>query len=232
MDAPPSPTPHLFWQGARATLPLLVGMVVFGLAYGLLAHTVGLTLAETVGMSALVLAGASQFVALGMIGAGTPAGLIVLSALFINLRHLLMGLALAPHLRRERWWVQALLAHGIVDESFVLASTHWAAHPASACYLAGIEASLVSFWLLSSAVGFWIGPALGDPRAWGLDFALPATFIGLLVPQLREGGTMRMVACVSGAVAVAGALILPNNWHLVVAALCAMLLGVALEARR
>ena len=86
-----SSTPHPFWQGARATLPLLVGMVVFGLAYGLLAHTVGLSLAETVGMSALVLAGASQFVALGMIGAGTPAGLIVLSALFINLRHLLMG---------------------------------------------------------------------------------------------------------------------------------------------
>ena len=98
--------------------------------------------------------------------------------------------------------------------------------------LIGIEVSLISFWLLSSAVGFWIGPTLGDPRAWGLDFALPATFIGLLVPQLREGGTMRIVAFVSGIVAVAGALILPNNWHLVLAALSAMLLGVALEARR
>ena len=86
-------------------------------------------------------------------------------------------------------------------------------------------------WQLSSVAGVLIGPALGNPLNLGLDFALPATFIGLLVPQLRDKAT-RVAALVAGVVAVVGATILPNNWHMILAALVAMLVGVALETRK
>lgn len=224
-------TAHELRAGLRATLPLLPGVIVFGMAYGLFAQQAGLTMFETLAMSALVFAGASQFVAVGMFATGAPGGLIVLSTLFINLRHLLMGLALAPFLRRERTWVQALLAFGLVDESYVLTNTRWLTQPADKGYLVGTELSLFAVWLLSSWLGGRLGPVIGDPRTWGLDFALIATFIGLLVPQLRDRVTI-LVALVAGAVAVAGAWVLPGNWYILLAALAALVLALFLEARR
>ncbi len=224
-------TAHEFRAGLRATLPLLPGVIVFGMAYGLFAQQAGLTMFETLAMSALVFAGASQFVAVGMFATGAPGGLIVLSTLFINLRHLLMGLALAPFLRREKTWVQALLAFGIVDESYVLTSTHWLGMTADKGYLVGTQLSLFAIWLLSGWLGARLGPAIGDPRAWGLDFALVATFIGLLVPQVRDNVTL-VVALLAGTVAVAGSLLLPGNWYILLAALAALVLALVMEARR
>ncbi len=231
LDGPLPFTAHELRAGLRATLPLVPGVLVFGMAYGLFAQQAGLTMFETLAMSALVFAGASQFVAVGMFATGAPGGLIVLSTLFINLRHLLMGLSLAPFLRRDKTWVQALLAFGIVDESYVLTSTRWLGQPADKGYLVGTQVALLTVWLLSGWLGARLGPAIGDPRAWGLDFALVATFIGLLVPQVRDHVTL-VVALLSGVVAVAGALVLPGNWYILLAALAALVLALALEARR
>lgn len=87
-----------FGTGVRDSLPVIVGIVPFGLACGIMGVTVGLTPLETVLMSALVFAGAAQFVAITMLGIG-PAGwgMIVLTTLLINLRHLLMGFASPVH---------------------------------------------------------------------------------------------------------------------------------------
>lgn len=231
LDGPLPFTARELRAGLRATLPLIPGVLVFGMAYGLFAQQAGLTMFETLAMSALVFAGASQFVAVGMFATGAPGGLIVLSTLFINLRHLLMGLSLAPFLRRDKTWVQALLAFGIVDESYVLTTTHWLAQPADKGYMVGTQVALLAVWLLSGWLGARLGPAIGDPRAWGLDFALVATFIGLLVPQVRDNVTL-LVALVAGAVAVAGSLVLPGNWYILLAALAALVLALFLEARR
>lgn len=230
-DGPLPFTAQEWRAGLRATLPLLPGVIVFGMAYGLFAQQAGLTMFETLAMSALVFAGASQFVAVGMFAAGAPGGLIILSTLFINLRHLLMGLALAPFLRRERTWVQALLAFGIVDESYVLTSTRWLSLPADKGFLAGTQMVMLSVWLLSGWLGARLGPAIGDPRAWGLDFALVATFIGLLVPQVRDRVTL-IVALLAGLVSVVGALVLPGNWYILLAAVAALTLAWFLEAHR
>lgn len=231
VDGPLPFTAHELRAGVRATLPLMPGVLVFGMAYGLFAQQAGLTLFETLAMSVFVFAGASQFVAVGMLATGAPGGLIILSTLFINLRHLLMGLALAPFLRREKTWIQALLAFGIVDESYVLTSTHWLAVPADKGYLVGTQMALMTVWLLSGWLGARLGPAIGDPRAWGLDFALVATFIGLLVPQVRDRVTL-IVALLAGTVAVVGSLVLPGNWYVLLAALAALVLALYLEARR
>lgn len=224
-------TAREWFAGLRATFPLLPGVIVFGMAYGLFAQQAGLTMFETLAMSALVFAGASQFVAVGMLAAGAPGGLIILSTLFINLRHLLMGLALAPFLRRDKTWVQAILAFGIVDENFVLTSTHWLTQPADKGYLVGTQMAMAAVWLLAGWLGARLGPTIGDPRTWGLDFALVATFIGLLAPQVRDRVTL-LVALLAGGVAVVGAMLLPGNWYILLAALAALGLALFLEARR
>ena len=125
---PPAPSPaspsRRLRDGVWATLPLVPGVAAFGLVYGVLARQAGLNFWATLGMSALVFAGASQFIAVSMWGQ-VGGGAIVLTTLTINLRHLLMGASLAPYLRAERGAWKALLAFAMADESYALAVSRY-----------------------------------------------------------------------------------------------------------
>lgn len=90
-----------FRAGVRDTLPLMLGVFPFGLAYGIFAQSVGLTPGETILMSLTVFAGAAQFISLPMFAAGAGWLMISLTALLINLRHLLMGASLVPYIDRK-----------------------------------------------------------------------------------------------------------------------------------
>jgi 4-azaleucine resistance transporter AzlC len=183
---------------------------------------------ESYAMSLLVFAGAAQFTAVSIIGAGgVQAALIVLTTLMINLRHLLMGASLAPYMQRlnTRW--QALLAFGMVDESYALTITRFTARGASQ-YQLGADLAIYIAWTTFSGVGAALGGLIRNPLRWGLDFAMPATFIVLLIPQLR--GWKEVLVCVTaGALAVAGMTYLPGKWYIIIAALTATLIGEGVE---
>lgn len=208
----------------------MMGVLPFGLIYGVTARSSGLSLALTQAMSSIVFAGSAQFVAVQLLGAGLPLGIILLTTCVINLRHALYSLSLAPYLRRLSVGWKLLLGYLLVDEVYAIAITrfqqrdegtqkHW--------YFLGSGLTLWSVWQASTAVGMLLGANI--PASWSLDFALPLTFIALVVPALKQRVEI-IVAVSAGLIAVLAAH-LPLNSGLLVATFISILLGLLLEVR-
>jgi 4-azaleucine resistance transporter AzlC len=235
-QAKPSPTKNkspraALLQGAVDTFPLLVGAWPFGLIFGALAVGEGLSPLAAVAMSIFVFAGSSQFIALGLIGAGAPLAVIVVTTFIVNLRHALYSATLAPHLKKLplRWLVP--LGFWLTDESFVLASHHFEKDvPAKSkpWYLLGTELTMYFDWLAVTILGVLVGQQIKDPQSWGLDFAMAITFIGMLVPMVKDRPIL-LAVLVAGSVAVL-ANGLPNQLGLLLAALLGIAAGVLAES--
>lgn len=220
-----------FWHGVIDSGPLLLGIVPFGITCGIMGLTAGLTGLETVLMSFVVFAGASQFIAITMIGAGiTGWGVIVLTTLLVNLRHLLMGVSLAPYLIRQPVSYQALLSFLLTDESYAMTVSRIAQNGYSAPYQLGVSISIYLSWGLATGAGVAAGSYIPDPLAWGLDFAMPATFLVLLLPRLTDKISVT-VCLVAAVVAVIGAAYLPGKWYMIAACGAAVLVGGLMEGR-
>lgn len=220
-----------FWAGVRATTPLVIGAIPFGFIFGATAVTSGLSAASTAAMSALVFAGSAQFIAAGLVAAGAGVGVIVLTTWIVNLRHVLYSASLAPHLKHlpQRWL--APLSFWLTDETFVVVIQrydqedgarykHW--------YHLGSALFMYVNWQICTWLGIWVGRSVSDPLAWGLDFALVVTFIGMLVPMLRE----RPMVLAAAAAAICSVVFyaLPNQLGLILATVIGV--GVGLAAAR
>ncbi|MEX1071939.1 MAG: AzlC family ABC transporter permease, partial [Anaerolineales bacterium] len=219
-----------FWAGVRATFPLLVGAFPFGLIYGALAVTSGLSPLAAAAMSAFVFAGSAQFISVGLVAAGTPVSIIILTTLVVNARHILYSATLAPYLRKvpSRWLVP--LGFWLTDESFVVAAKEFDNNPRAAnkdWYLLGSEIAMYLNWQMVSWIGIVAGQSISDPQSWGLDFALVVTFIGMLIPMIKGRPTLAAVL-VAGVAALLGNG-LPNQSGLLLAALLGIGAGVATE---
>lgn len=223
--------PSLFWMAVRESMPIMCGIIPFGITCGVMGLTSGLNPIETVLMSALVFAGASQFIAIDMLGAGiTGFGVIIFTTLMVNLRHLLMGASLAPHITKLPLSLQGLLAFGLVDESYALTANQIHRGGYSALYQAGAQISLYVIWVLSTMTGIIIGGRISNPMEWGLDFAMPATFLVLLIPRLADRVSL-YVCGISAMLAVIGAQYLPGKWYIIIACVVATIVGGLLERR-
>ncbi len=217
-----------FLAGARATLPLIIGAIPFGILFGTLAGPSGLSLPATLAMSLLVYAGSAQFIALGLLASGVGLGVVIATTLVVNLRHLLYAAALVEKVRHlpQRW--RLLMAFGLTDETFAAVSSR---------YLSGGDARLAHWFYLGSFIAMygnwqlctWLGVGLGevfpDMTTWGLDFAMSVTFIGMVTPYLKS---RPMWACVLAAGAMALATwSLPHKLGLLVAALTGIAVGLS-----
>ncbi len=219
-----------FWAGARGIFPLIVGAVPFGIIFGTLATSNGLSGRGTLAMSALVYAGSSQFIAAGMIAAKTSWLLIVFTTFVVNLRHLLYSVSLVPYVRNlpQRWKV--LLAFGLTDEAFAVAIRRYESpdtSPFKHWYYLGAAIAMYLNWLLCTFVGITIGQLIPNAAHWGLDFAMSATFIGITIPYLKTR-PMILAVIVAGAIAVI-ANPLPHRLGLMVAATGGIITGVLAE---
>ena len=143
--------------GARSSLALGAGVLAYGAVFGVLARQAGLSLAEVVLMSALVAAGSSQFVALGLWSAPLPVASIVLTTLVVNLRHLLMGAALRPWFGR----LPPAKAYGslffLSDESWALTMRALGRGGGDAAFLLGSGLVLDAAWVVAGVVGHVAG---------------------------------------------------------------------------
>jgi len=210
-----------------STLPLAPGVIAFGLLYGMMARQVGFQPSEALAMSAVVHAGSAQFVALEMWDTASAAT-IILTTWVVNLRHLLMGASIAPHLGAlpARW--KALLALWMSDESYALAITAYEAGHGSAGYFLGANLGVALIWWLSGWAGALLGAAVPDPTRFGLDLVFPLAFLGLLMSFLKDRLHVA-VALLAGLLALACAQLLPGKWYVIVAGLVASAAGVCLE---
>lgn len=226
---------HQLRQGFVKTLPLAFGCVPFGIAYGIVAIQAGFTIAETMLMSLVVFAGASQFMAVVMVGAGAGLPLVVASTLLVNLRHLMMGLSLSPYLTECSPWWQRLAAFVMTDESYVVSVTHYREQAeiqeraqGNPRFLLGAGGAIYVFWAASSLVGAFAGHSIDDPLRWGLDFAMPATFLTMLLPQIVSR-RLAAVVIVSAVVSTATYVLVEGKWYIIAGVLVATLTGIVLE---
>lgn len=215
--------------GARDTFPLLVGAWPFGLIFGALAVTSGFSPLGAAAMSAFVFAGSAQFIAVGLAASAAPAAVIILTTFVVNLRHMLYSATLAPHLGKlPRGWLLPL-GFWLTDESFVVAAKHFTEEeqPHKHIYLLGSELAMYANWQLVTWIGILAGQAIHDPASWGLDFAMVVTFIGMLVPLVKDRPALLSVLVAGGAALLAHGL--PNQLGLLVAALLGIAAGVLAE---
>lgn len=232
MAAQESPlVPFSAMDGVKAAAPVMLGYVPIGFAFGVLARAAGLSVAEAGLMSLLVYAGSSQFIGTGLLAAGVAAPSIIVTTFLVNLRHLLMSTALVPSLRQNAPWQNTLLAYGITDETFAVNTAILQGRPATPGFIAGLHAVSQASWVVASVVGALAGQLVGDTNALGLDFALPAMFVGLLMPNLRgeDRKARYWAAAVAALVAVAVAVAFPgSSWSIIVATVVAATVGVLL----
>ena len=221
-----------FLAGARQTIPLIVGAIPFGIIFGTLAQASGLSFAGALAMSACVFAGSSQFIALGLLATGSPLGIIVLTTWVVNLRHLLYSVALVPYLKPLSQGWKLGLGFWLTDETFMVAVQRYRQSdrsPHKHWFHLGSAVAMYSNWQLSTLLGLTLGQRIPDAAAWGLDFAMVATFIGMTIPYLK---TRPMVATVTVAgITALAARSLPHQLGLMVAAIAGITTGVLLENR-
>lgn len=221
-----------FLAGVRDTFPLIVGAIPFGLIFGTLAMSSGLSFFGTMVMSAIVFAGSAQFIAIGLLAAGTSWPIIVLTTFVVNLRHALYSATLAPYLSRfsQRW--QIPLAFWLTDETFAVVVRRYT-HPSTVeparWYHLGSSIAMYLNWNLWTFLGATVGQLLPNAAAWGLDFAMPVTFIGMVIPYLKNRPMVAAVV-VAGVVAVM-AHPMPHKLGLMVATLAGIMAGILVEAR-
>lgn len=221
-----------FWSGAWGILPLIVGAIPFGIIFGTLASSSGLSIAGTLGMSALVFAGSSQFIAVGMIAANTGWLLIVLTAFVVNLRHLLYAVSLLPYIKPlpQQWKVP--LAFFLTDESFAIAIRRYEAKdpsPFKHWYYLGAALAMYVNWQLCTLLGITVGRLIPNAASWGLDFAMSVTFIGMIIPYLTTR-PMGLAVVISALVSLVAAP-LPHKLGLMVAAIAGIAAGVWSDRR-
>lgn len=221
-----------FASGARLAIPIVIGYVPIGLAYGVIARHSGLSPAEVTLMSILVFAGSAQFIACGLLASGAAATAIVGTTFLVNLRHVLFSMSLIPRLRHVPRPILALISFGITDESYGVAVTSFPPdEPADWRAVAGLNVTAYAAWVATSFAGAVLGGAVRDGSGFGIDFALPGMFICLLAMQL-DRRTSRIVAIVAGAAGVAVGASPLRGWNIVVATLVAASVGALIDARR
>lgn len=220
-----------FWAGVRAEAPLLVGVFPFGLIYGALALNAGLSAAAAQMMSSIVFAGSSQFVTAQLVREAAPGLVIVLTIAVVNLRHMLYSASVAPYIKNLSLRWKVLLAYLLTDEAYAATIIHYEEEdvtPTSHWFFLGAGFSLWFIWQVSSAVGIFLGAKI--PASWPLNFALPLTFIAMVMPVLKDYPVI--AAALSAGFVALLAFNLPFKLGLILAALIGILVGTILENRK
>lgn len=229
MNTPAAPRQELL-AGGRAVVPMLVGTTPFGVLFGALAISVGLSWWAVMGLSLIVFAGSSQFVAAGLVGQGASIIVIVLTTFVVNLRHALYAASLGPHFRHlsHRWL--APMSFVLTDESYAAVvyrfqqaddapNRHW--------FYLGASLFMYVNWQFWTVVGIVAGKRLESMGDLGLEFAMVVTFIGIVVPLIRSW-PMLLCACTAAVVALLFHE-LPHQLGLIIGAVCGIAAGTLAE---
>ncbi len=219
-----------FIDGARDTIPMMVGAAPFGIIFGTLVTAGPLHIWHGQLMSLAVFAGSSQFIALGLISAHASFAVIWATTLIVNLRHVLYSATLAPYVASlpVRW--RLALGGLLTDEVFAVAYGHYRHSPPGQIgphYFLGSGVAMYVNWQLWTLAGLLFGAAFPRLQSLGLDFAMVATFIAIVVPQLVS---LRYIAsaATAGIVALACAG-LPYKLGLLAAVAAGVAVGVVLS---
>lgn len=223
LDDPAGPRPskaRSFARGARLGLPVFLGYAPVGAAFGVVAVTTGLAPLEAVACSALVLAGAGQFIAMQLVAAGLPVTAVLLATGVVNLRYVLFSATMSPYLHESPRHLHLPLAFTLTDETFGINVTDQRQGTADDWSMIGVGFVSWAGWTGGTAVGAAATSLLADPDRYGVGFAMPAMFVALLVAQLTDKRAAA-TALIAAGLALALTPVLPTGWPPIAAALAA-----------
>lgn len=226
----PASEKTLMMRGILDSAPFLVVLIPFAMLFGVVATEAGLSLAQVVGFSVVVIAGAAQFTALQLLQEGVPILVILLTSLAVNLRMAMYSAALTPYLGQAPFWKRGLVAYLIVDQNFAITATAYDREPNWSlgdrfAYFIGVSIPVVPAWYAATLLGALLGSAL--PEWLQLDFVLPLAFLSIVAPALR---TLAHVCAAGTSVVLALAFaFLPYSLGLLVAGIGAMIVGAQIE---
>jgi 4-azaleucine resistance transporter AzlC len=221
-SVPPNKTHNIkssIFQGLSAAWPICLGYIPIGIAFGVLAQKAGLHPIEIMLMSILVFAGSSQFIAVSMLSAGAGAVSIIITTFAVNLRHLLMSSSLAVFMGNTTRKKLSLFAYGVTDESFAVNHTRFSQKIWSLDQALVVNHTANIAWVVSSVIGGYSGRFIHE-GAFGIDYALTAMFICLLIFQLK-GRFYVITAVISGAASVILSLTIPGSSYIILASVFA-----------
>lgn len=224
-------SPHYeFFSGIKAELPLLVGVIPFGMIYGVLALNSGIPPGATQAISAIIFAGSAQILTTQLVYAAAPAFVILLTVGIVNLRHALYSASVSPYIRHLHPLWKWILAYLLTDEAYAVTILHYQNNQQREIgnkhwFFLGAGLALWTSWQLSTAAGILLGTVV--PESWSLDFTLALTFIALVVPSLKDWAGLG--AALSAGVVAVFAFNWPYKLGLVFAALVGILIGMVLE---
>ena len=219
-----------FLNGVKGELPILLGVAPFGMIYGVLATSAGLSTLDAQAMSAIVFAGSAQFMLVQLISLGTPVLVLILSGFIINLRHALYSASIAPYTKHLSPLWKAILSYMLTDEAYAVVIMHYQKDDKSEYkhwYFLGAGLTLWTCWQICTAAGIFLGAQI--PPNWGLDFTLALTFIALVFPAIDDHPSL-LAALSAGAVALL-ARGLPYKLGMIAAALVGIAVGLWSEKR-
>ncbi len=220
-------------RGVKLGLPIFLGYMPVGMAFGILANTLGFTTLQAVVCSATALAGAGQFIALSLMGAGATVFGVLLATTVVNLRYVLFGSTLSPHLHGVDLRTQAFLAFTLTDETFAVNVADHKAGLSTPASMVGVGLIAWVGWVLGTLIGSVGAEWIGDPARFGVGFAMPAMFTALFV-ALAENRRHVAIGMVAGALALALPLLsmigitLSPSWFIVIASMSAATVGAVI----
>lgn len=213
-------------QGLRSAIPLIIGFFPVAMAYGLLSKSTHISFKDSSLFSILVFAGASQFMALDLIKAGTATGSIILATFFLNLRHLMMSASLSIKLKEiKKHWL-FFIAFGITDETFSVASL--TKNQINVPFLLSLCIPAYCSWVTGTMAGYLLGSALPDTLQSSLGIGLYSMFAALLIPEIKKSLSVLFLAIISGIIyaSITFLNIIPSSWSIIVTIIAASTIGI------
>ncbi len=229
MNTPITVRTSIFRSAWLQALPIVMGYLPIGFAFGILARKAGISTANTMAMSLLVFAGSAQLIAVGLFAGGASPWSVILTTFVVNLRHLLMSAAMSPYLKTWKRALIPLFAFELTDETFGLHSVRFSQQGARPGETLAINVIAQTSWVAGTWLGVAAGSMIADVRPFGLDYALIAMFIALLVFQIKGRKTLA-VALMAGLLSTALLLAGVSQWNVIIATLVGATFGVIIES--
>lgn len=224
-----------FVDGVKDCLPTLIGYLSIGFAFGVVGIASHLSTFEIFLLSLLIYAGAAQFIFCGLFMAGTPASAIILTTFIVNLRHFLMSLSLAPSFKNEPLLKNIGFGTLLTDETYGVAMTMRARQQKlSGRWMDGLNVTAYVSWIVASMAGAIVGKWIPNPEQWGLDFALTAMFVALLVLNFESTSSSKRMHYVRLIVYMGIAMFvltnfLPSHLAVLISTIIVAMIGVITE---
>ena len=217
----------IFLKGITDVSPLMIPVVPFGLIFGILSIDIGFSPLATMGMSLIIFGGASQIILLQLFSGGASSLVIISSVGAVNSRHLLYGAVVSEHVSDLKLIWKIIISYFLIDQAFAVSNEYFKKYKEKNKYFHLIGGGFTCWvvWQTTTFLGIILGAAI--PEKLGLSFAIPLTFLAILVNDFRKLINV-IVIIISGLIATFGYEIIPFKAYVIVAATCGLIVAIIL----